>query len=269
MLALVVLPFLLAGAMVLAGRLARRIGGSVLPPATSGRELLLLSTVSILTHPVLDTLNTYGMRWLMPFDGRWFYGDALFIVDPWMWLALALGLFLSRRRWRDGRGFAVARTRPARVALGAIAVYAAAMALSGLAARRMVATQLARGGPAPDALMLSPRLATPFERTVVAAQGAEYLVGEFHWLRSPRFDAGALQRYPRPRPDHPAVDAAAATAVGRRFLSWARFPTYRIESNGAGGFTVHIIDLRYADRPGVSFGAVSISVTAPEAEAAR
>jgi inner membrane protein len=257
-LALAVLPFLLAGAMLLADRLARRIGGSVFRPAASGRELLLLSTVSILTHPVLDTLNTYGVRWLMPFDGRWFYGDAVFIVDPWMWLALALGLFLSRRR-----------TRPARVALAAVAAYASAMALSGLAARLMVATELGRGGPAPDALMLSPRLATPFERTVVAARGAEYLVGEFHWLRSPRFDAGAVRRYARPRPDHPAVDAAAATAVGRRFLSWARFPTYRIEANGAGGFTVHIIDLRYADRPGVSFGAVSIPVGAPETGPAR
>ena len=25
----------------------------------------------------------------MPFDHRWFYGDAMFIIDPWLWLALA------------------------------------------------------------------------------------------------------------------------------------------------------------------------------------
>ena len=37
---------------------------------------------------MLDWLNTYGVRLLMPFDGRWFYGDALFIVDPWVWLLL-------------------------------------------------------------------------------------------------------------------------------------------------------------------------------------
>jgi len=36
-------------------------------------------------HPTLDWLNTYGMRWLMPFSGRWFYGDAVFIVDPGCW----------------------------------------------------------------------------------------------------------------------------------------------------------------------------------------
>ena len=36
----------------------------------------------------------------MPFSSRWFYGDTLFIVDPWVWLALALGVYFSRRRER-------------------------------------------------------------------------------------------------------------------------------------------------------------------------
>jgi len=40
-------------------------------------------------------MNTYGVRLLMPFDGRWFYGDALFIVDPWIWLALGGALLLA------------------------------------------------------------------------------------------------------------------------------------------------------------------------------
>ena len=60
-----------------------------------------LPALAVLTHPILDWLNNYGMRWLMPFDGRWFYGDALFIVDPWVWLALGGVLFLgwSRNAW--------------------------------------------------------------------------------------------------------------------------------------------------------------------------
>ena len=31
----------------------------------------------------------------MPFDGRWFYGDALFIVDPWVWLLAAAPVVLA------------------------------------------------------------------------------------------------------------------------------------------------------------------------------
>ena len=268
MLALAVLPFLLTGAMLLADRLARRIGGSVLPSAASARGLLVLSTVSIVSHPILDSLNTYGVRWLMPFDGRWFYGDAVFIVDPWLWLALGLGVILSRRRWKDGRGYAVEPTRPARMALLFTAVYAGVMALSGIAARRIATRELRlRTGAAMDAIMLSPMPVIPFSRTVVAAQGDRYLVGRFRWLAAPRLDPASLRIFPRGRPAHPAVDAALATTVGRRFLGWARFPTYQVEPRADGEFVVHIVDLRYADRPGVSFGSVSVPVTLPPVRA--
>jgi inner membrane protein len=63
--------------------------------------LLGLSYLAVGTHPSLDWLNNYGMRWLMPFEGRWFYGDSLYIVDPWVWIVLGGSLFLlhSRRWW--------------------------------------------------------------------------------------------------------------------------------------------------------------------------
>ena len=267
-LALAVLPLVLTGAMLLAGRLARRLNGSVLPSGTSPRELLLLATVSIVSHPILDTLNTYGVRWLMPFDGRWFYGDAVFIVDPWLWLALGLGVFLSRRRWSAGRGYGAEPSRPARMALLFTAVYAAAMALSGVAARRIAARELAAGGGGPvDRLMLSPLPVSPLRRTVVAGQGDRYVVGSFRWTTTPRVDPASLRSFPRERPEHPAVRAAAATVSGRRFLGWARFPTWRVETLAGGSFVVHIVDLRYADRPGVTFGSISVPVTLP-AEAA-
>jgi inner membrane protein len=259
----VLLPPLLTAAMVLAGRLARWVTRSSLPSAPTPRELLLLSGVSVLTHPILDTLNTYGVRWLMPFDGRWFYGDVLFIVDPWLWLALGLGVLLSLRRRRDARGTRSGRVRPARLALLAATLYAAAMALSGLAARRMVAAELERRYGTPvDRLLVSPHFATPFRRTVVAALGDRYVVGRFHWLRSPRLEPGPLRTYPRGRPDHPAVTAAAATPLGRRFLGWARFPSWRVDPRGGSAYLVHIVDLRYAERTGVRFGSVAIPVTA-------
>ena len=239
--------------MVVVDRVWRRVSRATLPSTVVPGELLLLAGVSILSHPLLDTLNTYGMRWLMPFDGRWFYGDVLFIVDPWLWLALGAGVLLSRGR----------RT-PARLALGFLLVYATAMAVGGLAARRVAGRELAQWSGRPvERLMLSPRPITPFERGIVAAQGDAYVVGRFRWLASPRVPPESLRSYPRARPDHPAAAAAAATTVGRRFLGWARFPTWRVESRGDGAYLVHIVDLRYADRPGVSFGAVSIPVTAP------
>jgi hypothetical protein len=55
------------------------------------------------------------------------------------------------------------------------------------------------------------------------------------------------------------LPAAAATTVGRRFLGWARFPWFQVEPRGDGTI-VHLVDLRYADRPGTGFGTVSIPV---------
>ena len=217
-------------------------------------QVLLLAAVAVWSHPVLDTLNTYGVRWLMPFSGRWFYGDTLFIVDPWLWLALAVGVLLSR----SARGTA----RPARLALGVSAAYALAMAVSSLAARRIAARELVETTGEPvRRLMVSPLPVNPFVRRVVVDQGEVYRSASFRWLDAPHTDAASVEVYPKGEASHPAARAAAATTLGRRFLGWARFPAYEIEDLGAGRFVVNIVDLRYADRPGVRFGAVSIPVT--------
>jgi inner membrane protein len=56
--------------------------------------LLLASLVAAATHPVLDWTNNYGVRPLLPWSGRWFYGDLVFIVDPYIWLLLGVPAFL-------------------------------------------------------------------------------------------------------------------------------------------------------------------------------
>lgn len=95
--ALLLWPFIVTGLLLGFDRLRRRSPGA--RPARAG-PLLGVSALGVLTHPTLDWLNNYGMRWLMPFDGRWFYGDALFIIDPWVWLVLGgvLSLTYSERK---------------------------------------------------------------------------------------------------------------------------------------------------------------------------
>jgi inner membrane protein len=55
---------------------------------------LVCSLLLSASHPLLDWTNSYGVRPLLPWDGRWFYGDLLFIVDPWVWLLLGGACFL-------------------------------------------------------------------------------------------------------------------------------------------------------------------------------
>ena len=89
--AIFVLPLILAAVLVL---LDRVLGYK----RARFNALLPLSFLAVASHPLLDWLNNYGMRWLMPFDGTWFYGDTLFIVDPWIWLALGGAAFLATSR---------------------------------------------------------------------------------------------------------------------------------------------------------------------------
>jgi inner membrane protein len=256
-LALVLWPFVLTGVMMALDRGINRVRRASQPSGLVPGQLLLLSSVAILSHPILDTLNTYGMRWLMPFSGRWFYGDTLFIVDPWLWLALGLGVMLSWAR----RG----STQPARIALGISFAYVAAMAASTLAARGIARREIAAMSGQPVArLMVSPRPVNPFVRSVVVEQGEVYRTAGFRWLSGRHVEPASVRIFPKGRSDHPAVQAAAATTLGRRFLGWARFPAFQVEPAGGGDFVVHILDLRYADRPGVSFGWVSIPVTVPD-----
>jgi len=255
-LALALWPFVLTGAMVLLDRGIRRARRASLPSNLVPGQVLLLATVAILSHPVLDTLNTYGIRWLMPFSGRWFYGDTLFIVDPWLWLALGFGVMLSRPL----RG----STRPARIALWLSFAYVAAMAASTLAARRMAAAEIeALSGRPVERLMVSPFPVNPFLRSVVVEQGEVYRTARFRWLTDPHVDSASVRIFPKGRSDHPAVKAAVATTVGRRYLGWARFPAFQVEPAGGGHFVVRIVDLRYGDPPGAPIGSVSIPVTIP------
>lgn len=66
------------------------------------KGLLLASFLMSLSHPLLDWTNNYGVRPLLPWSGQWFYGDLVFIVDPWMWLVVGGAVFLltAKTKWR-------------------------------------------------------------------------------------------------------------------------------------------------------------------------
>lgn len=121
--ALVLLPLVLAGCLLAFDRWQARQGRrpSDRLPVHPG-WLLALCYIGTLTHPAFDWLNNYGIRLLEPFSHRWFYGDALFIVDPWLLAMLIGGIWLSRRRERVA---ALRWQRPARVAISMVVTYVA------------------------------------------------------------------------------------------------------------------------------------------------
>ncbi len=253
-LAVAALPVALAGAMVFWGRFVRRRRRPEAEPARLG-ALLLLAFVAVLSHPLLDFLNVYGVRFLAPFSWRWFYGDALFIVDPWIWIVFALGVAFSRVR--ASRGMSRPQL-PARIAIAAVLVYAGAMLGSSLAGRAVARRAAQEAGLAPIRVMVSPLPIDPFRRMLVVEERSGYRFGRLALLSGPTasFTPGLL---PRNEAD-PAANAAAHTPDGRKFLVWARFPYFDVR-RARGEALVSIRDARY---PGPFGSWASVTVLVPD-----
>lgn len=254
-LALLVLPPLLALAILAFDRWQARRGTrpAARPPVRFG-WLLTLAFVGALSHPLLDFLNSYGIRCLMPFSERWFYGDALLVVDVWVWSALALGIYVSRRR--EHRGYSHSR-RPAASALIAVAVYAGAMGLASHVAETLVTREIvARGLRAPHEVVAGPVPIDPFRRDIVVATGDTYGFGQLRW--SPRPVITLPSEYVPINMDDPAIaDAAARDEKVADFLYWSRLPFAEIVRS-PGETHVVIGDARYNRTPRGIFSVESV-----------
>lgn len=221
------LPVLCAGIMYAIGR--RRASSSG-PPAHFG-WLLVLSYIGIFTHVFLDFLNTYGVRLLSPLSQKWFYGDAVFIVDPWLWLILGAGAVLARK----------GNPKAARRALAGATIYVAAMLTSAGAARTIVEEAwVARGGQPPRALMVGPAPITPFRKSIILDAGDHYVEGTFGWFPT-RVSFGDLT----PKNDGaPGVAMAREDSAVAGLLVWSRFPFWEIQP-AAEGTELRVQDMRF------------------------
>jgi inner membrane protein len=253
-LGLAVLPAVLAGLVLLWGRWRppTRPGS---PPVRRG-SVLLLAYVGTWLHVFMDFLNSYGVRLLMPFSDRWFYGDALYIVDPILYVLLGGAVVVSRWRARRGKPGAQA----ARVAIGLAAAYMALMLAANQWARAAVRDGLVRAGqPAATRFMVTPVLANPFRREVIIDTGDRYEKG-FVWFEpTPHFrPAGYGVVINR---SHRAAERAAASPRFAAFLRWSRFPFFVVDQR-ATQTIVYINDYRYSG-PGARDGWAGQSVVLP------
>lgn len=287
-LAILVLPFILSGVLLLYDKLRPSVERKVNAPWLFG-----LSALGVLTHPSLDWLNSYGMRWLMPFDGKWSYGDSVYIMDPWLWLILGAGWLGGRTAtprlymlwatfslliaWVVGRraaeylGVVVAVAlvllvslwwRPAgepRRSMHRFAAVGLTLATLYIGARlaiheqteRAVTRELARHDVSPvERLMVSPRPIDPRSWDFVAQFRGAYRYGHFVWGSS------GLELAPDFIPvarETPEWAAARRDPAVRGFVTWMRFPAYDVERRN-GDVLVHIHDARSAPRRGRALG---------------
>ena len=211
---LATIPFLAAAIILLWQRFQPSKEGPV-----KLRGLILLCFLGTLSHPLLDYLTGYGTRLLEPFSHRWFYGDTLFIVDPWIWIMLILGLELSWRAERNGRDW----TRPAMWAFGAVLGYIAlnaTISLRSVALTRPLVERVAEPHliVATEEPLLFWRRHMLWRSDVVAGSG-EYdpLEGLNHVRLDPHIAPVRLD-------DPELARAALKNRDVRDFLFWSRMP---------------------------------------------
>jgi inner membrane protein len=143
--------------------------------------LLALAYIGTLSHPALDWLNVYGIRLLEPFSSQWFYGDTLFIIDIWIWVALAIGVWLSIRRERKVQGNA---QRPAWVSFTAVCAYIFLNGgITGVAEAQATEMLRARNDPTvsmPDPMVVASPVPIAFwQREMLWRDDANYGSGSF------------------------------------------------------------------------------------------
>ncbi len=229
---LVAMPFL-AAAIIL--------GWERLRPGKDGPikvgALLLVCFLGTLSHPILDFMNTYGVRILDPLSQHWFYGDTLFIMDPWIWIILILGLELSWRAERLGRNW----RRPAIWAFAAMLGYIglnAAISLRAEAISRPLVERVAN-----PRMVVAGEFPLEFWRRRMIWRGDGVGgTGSYNLLKG--LNHATLDPVITPlRIDDPRLAAAAKTSKRvRAFLFWSRMPMV-VEDGGH----VFLTDQRFYD----------------------
>lgn len=241
--AMLLLPLALTGIVVAWDRWQARRGTR--PPdraAVRPGWLLALAYIGCLSHPLFDWLNSYGIRLLEPFSHRWFYGDALFIVDPWVLVMLTAGLWWSRRRERAERGD---WRRPAWAAFGGVAAYVLVnLGISGVAAARVLGRE-----PYPAVVVANPVPVAFWRREVLWRTDSRY--GSL--ILTPWGDVRA-GRPSRPIGLHDLriAERVPGNRAAEAFLFWSRLPVaeahgdtvmlgdQRFQSNAIRGFSVEL-----------------------------
>ena len=128
--------------------------------------LVLLAYIGTLTHPFLDLLTTYSVQLFSPLSSAWYHSDALFIIDIWVWLLLAIAIGISKRREQKGREW---RRIPQVAIVVLIAYIGTNLAISQVAYAHVLAAD-----PKAQAMFASPPPVMSWRRDMVWRDGRNY-----------------------------------------------------------------------------------------------
>jgi inner membrane protein len=200
--------------------------------------LVALSYLGTLTHPFLDLLTTYSVQLFSPVSNAWYHSDALFIIDVWVWLLLAIAIGVSKRREQRGREW----RRLPRIAIGVLVAYIALNLLISQSAYAAVRNWA--GERHFEAIFASPPPVTFWRRDLVWREDHCYRRSEYDPL------GGGLGKVSECQPSNmgnPEVEAAIRRDPRlQKFLKWSVLPQADVVRERCS-VRVSIGDARYGE----------------------
>ena len=193
---------------------------------------LTIVLIAMATHPLLDYANTYGLRPFLPFDGTWYYGDTLFIIDPYFDVILLAGILAGQYLKSSMRIITW-------VSLALAIIYIGFRVELRNNSRAQLASFTARlPGFQKSAVM--PRMLDPW-----TWDGIVETTDEVRKVSIDALDGVGLELARMPKRHPTQISEAAATAQSASvLLGFARFPVVRVEGMQSG-YRVTILDFRF------------------------
>ena len=195
-------------------------------------RIFAVALVSMATHPVLDYTNNYGLRPFLPFCGTWYYGDILFIFDPYIDGILLLGLIAGR--YLSGR-----RRIMALLSLVLTITYVGMR----MELRRLAALQIAEFAartPSVEQWAVLPTMANPFVWDGFVKTQTQWLMVRVHATKGFQGEIARIER----GAFSDVVKHAAQAETAAALLRFARFPAVRVEGIDSG-YRVLFMDFRF------------------------
>ncbi len=284
-LAWAILPLVLVAIMLAWDRWVRRRRDPGAEPVDLP-AIVGLSYLGLLTHPFLDWLNTYGVRLLMPFDGQWFYGDTLFIIDPWLWLLGVSSVILVHSRSKISiAGWTVLGSAASALVLGyggvpvgvkivwalavggivlmrvrgwfahksnavaTVALVLAALYIAAMLSETAYTRAMATTAFEERGMSVQNVLSSPAPGNPFARDGVVEGRSEYRFFEINLLADTPLVEIKEPVPieaSNPAIEAALALPQVRGFRNWMRYPHFEARRLD-DGWRVFLRDLRYAE----------------------
>jgi inner membrane protein len=206
-----------------------------------------VALIAMATHPVLDFLNPYGLRPFLPWSGKWYYGDIMFIFDPYVDAALLAGILWGS--WRPTH-----RRLAAVLSLSLAVLYVGGrIELHSLAASNAEAfIQQSRDTKKSAAL---PEMLNPLLWEVINQTDDGFVRFPVYARRRPATPIDELTQM-RNSPSSEIITKAATSRSATVLMRFARFPIVDVDQLPSG-YRVTFFDFRfYREATGTALGSV-------------